>query len=218
VSPLRFTAEIREEERTAFLEDLVRICPSAKISVDGNGQISWDDDPSCSDYCDHPAGCNLLRCVLDPSSETPTVTIKWSTPQYIPGSCGDVPGYLLWWKPGTEPWILAHELIHLCHDFEGTVQCENRDDEEECTACAENQIRAEFPAVPPRKHYFVDSNGEPIPLECGNLSNYGDCAPLSEDDELGCGCEGAGGGGEIGSIVEWPSGRGGPRSWRSTLS
>ena len=175
MSPLILDSVAPAELETNLIKAFGELCPTSKVTVEADRSITFTD-PGCACYCEHPAGCNLLRKLTQPGGKK--ITISWGTPAY--DADDDTVTWGAYSKSTTS--ALAHELIHALHHAEGVLQKEWA--EENCTSCAENQIRDELGVVR-RSYYFNEDD----PLKCGTLSHYGSkCTALNTSDELGCGC------------------------------
>jgi hypothetical protein len=191
-----------EEElfRAQVLSALVSLAPGSTMHVDGNGEVVVDAPAPCDLYCVHRASNNLLNVLLPGGAGSPQLTLKKSAAGY--DRAADA---VLWGDEDSSVSRLGHELVHALHDHLGVYQTGSRwwldgepvsqdtalaeggtkeEDEELCTACAENSIRDEL-GLPPRKKYGG------VDLDCdGDLKKYGDlCQPLDSSAKLPCTCD-----------------------------
>ena len=178
------------------------ICPGDVFITDPDGRVSECESAGCDLYCDHRAGCHLLECVLGSGPESspfPDVTIERGASAYFPSDSANVAqqNTLRWGGSSTTLSELVHELIHVCHDYQGVHQGADKFSdpmtgmterkEELCATCSENQVRAEL-GMDAR----VDYAGGGIKLDCASLEQYGSaatpCSRLDTSDQRGCLC------------------------------
>lgn len=167
----------------AFLNSVAsainEICPCDIFFVDVDGKVRRNKGADCKCYCDHRAGCNLIRRFVSTSAKF-TIVISQG------GGLYNESINKAFWNPsdfgvdlnddgttGSFPsMVLAHEQVHALVDLKKL----SPPDEEHFVVRGENQVREE------NDHALrIEYNAEPVPNHTGDV--------IETDDEHDCDCK-----------------------------